>query len=42
LVQNLVARLLKEFGGEVEQRTLVEEDISFELPKSARALAVLS
>jgi 4-hydroxy-3-methylbut-2-enyl diphosphate reductase len=41
LVQKLVKRLLAEFGGDVEQRTLFEEDISFELPKSARSLAVL-
>ena len=42
LVQNLIARLKDEFGGEVEQRTLVEEDVFFELPKSARSLSVLS
>jgi 4-hydroxy-3-methylbut-2-en-1-yl diphosphate reductase len=42
LVQNLIKRLLAEFGGTVEQRTLVEEDVFFELPKSARSLAVLS
>jgi 4-hydroxy-3-methylbut-2-enyl diphosphate reductase len=41
LVQNLVNRLVAEFGGEVEQRTLIEEDISFELPKSAKSLAIL-
>jgi len=42
LVQKLINRLLSEYGGEVEQRTLLEEDVSFELPKSARSLAVLS
>jgi 4-hydroxy-3-methylbut-2-enyl diphosphate reductase len=42
LVQALVNRLLTAFGGELEQRTLVEEDVSFELPKSARSLAVIS
>jgi 4-hydroxy-3-methylbut-2-enyl diphosphate reductase len=41
LVQNLVRRLLQEFGGGVEQRTLIEEDVSFELPKSVRSLAVI-
>jgi len=41
LVQNLIARLQKEFGGEVEQRTLVEEDVFFDLPKSAKSLAVI-
>lgn len=42
LVQNLLARLARDFGGEVESRTLVEEDVSFELPKSVRSLAVLN
>jgi 4-hydroxy-3-methylbut-2-enyl diphosphate reductase len=41
LVQNLVNRLVAEFGGSVEQRTLVEEDVFFDLPKSARSLSVL-
>src|SRR5687767_10473001 len=41
LVQNLIARLQKEFGGDVEQRTLVEEDVFFDLPKSAKSLAVI-
>ena len=41
LVQNLVARLQAAFGGEVEQRTLVEEDVFFDLPKSAKSLAVI-
>ena len=41
LVQDLVDRLLHDFGGTVETRTLMEEGISFELPKSARQLAVV-
>lgn len=42
LVQALVSRIQKEFGGEVEARTLVEEDVFFDLPKSAKALTVLT
>ena len=42
LVQNLIDRLRKEYGATVETRTLVQEDISFELPKSVRRLTVLS
>jgi 4-hydroxy-3-methylbut-2-enyl diphosphate reductase len=41
LVENLIGRLIGEFGATVETRTLVEEDISFSLPKSARELVVL-
>jgi 4-hydroxy-3-methylbut-2-enyl diphosphate reductase len=42
LVTGLIKRLQREFGGgEVETRTLVEEDITFELPKSARTLEVI-
>jgi 4-hydroxy-3-methylbut-2-enyl diphosphate reductase len=41
LVQNLVHRIQNEFGGEVEQRTLVQEDVAFELPRSVRSLAVV-
>ena len=41
LVVGLLERLKSSFGGEMETRTLVEEDMSFELPKSARSLAVL-
>jgi 4-hydroxy-3-methylbut-2-enyl diphosphate reductase len=41
LVQQLISRLQSEFGGEVEQRTLVEEDVFFDLPKSAKSLAVI-
>jgi 4-hydroxy-3-methylbut-2-enyl diphosphate reductase len=42
LVQHLLDRLRTDFGGDVETRTLVEEDVSFEAPKSLRRLAVLS
>ncbi len=42
LVRNLINRLQRDFnGGEVEVRTLVEEKIDFELPKSLRQLAVI-
>jgi 4-hydroxy-3-methylbut-2-enyl diphosphate reductase len=41
LVQALIERLKREFGGEVEERTLVEEDVHFELPKPLRRLAVV-
>lgn len=42
LVDRLVTRLLRDFGGTVETRTLVEENMSFDLPKSARSLAVMN
>ena len=42
LVQNLIERLRREHGATVETRTLVQEDISFELPKSVRSLTVLA
>ena len=42
LVDGLLDRILRDHGGEIETRTLVEEDISFSLPKSARQLAVLA
>ena len=41
LVNELIERLKRDYGGVVETHTLVEEDISFELPKSARSLVVL-
>jgi 4-hydroxy-3-methylbut-2-enyl diphosphate reductase len=41
LVSDLVDRIRRDFNGEVESRTLMEEGISFELPKSVRQLAVL-
>ena len=39
LVEALLDRLRNEFGGAVETRTLVEEDVSFERPRSLRVLA---
>jgi 4-hydroxy-3-methylbut-2-enyl diphosphate reductase len=42
LVQGLLDRLKTDFGGEVETRELVREDVDFELPKSVRQLTVLS
>lgn len=42
LVDELLERLRREFGGVVETRTLVEEDISFELPRSLKSLAVIN
>ncbi|HZZ43821.1 MAG TPA: 4-hydroxy-3-methylbut-2-enyl diphosphate reductase [Tepidisphaeraceae bacterium] len=41
LVQGLVRRLEKEFGGVVETRNLVKEDVAFELPRSLKRLAVV-
>ena len=41
LVEQLLSRLTNEFGGVVESHTLVEEDMYFDLPKSARSLAVI-
>ncbi len=41
LVTELLDRLKREFGAQTETRTLVEEDISFELPRSARQLTVV-
>ena len=41
LVQELLDRLKNEFGGVIETRELVREDIDFELPKSVRQLTVL-
>lgn len=43
LVQDLIARLKRDFnGGEVETRTLVEENIDFLVPKSLRQLEVIN
>ena len=42
LVKGLIERLERDFGAVVESRTLVEEDVSFSLPKSLRSLAVLN
>jgi 4-hydroxy-3-methylbut-2-enyl diphosphate reductase len=41
LVEALIERLKREYGGQVEEQTLVEEDIQFELPKTLRRLAVV-
>jgi 4-hydroxy-3-methylbut-2-enyl diphosphate reductase len=41
LVQGLIERLKREFGADVEERTLVEEDVTFAPPKSLRSLTVV-
>jgi 4-hydroxy-3-methylbut-2-en-1-yl diphosphate reductase len=41
LVTALLERLKREYNATVETRTLVEEDVSFELPKSVRRLTVV-
>jgi 4-hydroxy-3-methylbut-2-en-1-yl diphosphate reductase len=41
LVSALLDRLKREYGATVDVRTLVEEDVSFELPKSVRRLTVV-
>ena len=41
LIENLLGRLINEYHGTVETRTLVEEDITFSLPRSARSLSVI-
>lgn len=41
LVQALIARLRREFDADVEERVLVEEDVSFAPPKSLRSLTVV-
>lgn len=40
LIEALLDRLRIEFSGKVEVRTLVEEDVSFERPRSLRSLAL--
>ena len=40
-VEGVVARLTRDFGAKVEQRTLAEEGVQFALPKSVRRLAVV-
>jgi 4-hydroxy-3-methylbut-2-enyl diphosphate reductase len=40
LVKELLDRLQRDFGGTVEVRTLVEEDVSFTPPKSLKSLSV--
>ncbi len=42
LVQALLDRLSADFGATIEARTLVEEDVHFEAPKSLRSLAVIA
>jgi 4-hydroxy-3-methylbut-2-enyl diphosphate reductase len=42
LVRNLIERLQRDYGGEVETRTLVQEGTTFELPKSLRQLTVVN
>jgi len=42
VVQRVVERLQREFGGVVEPRTLVEEDMAFEVPGSLRKLNVIA
>ncbi len=41
LVNALLDRLKSDFGGEIELRTLVEEDVSFDLPRSLKRLTVV-
>jgi 4-hydroxy-3-methylbut-2-en-1-yl diphosphate reductase len=41
LVHELIEQLIGRFGGDVETRTLIQEDIAFQLPKSVRRLAVV-
>ena len=41
LVGALLDRLKRDFGGEVEVRSLAEEDVSFEPPRSLKRLAVV-
>ena len=41
LVKGLLDRLRRDFGAEVEERTLVEEDVAFAPPKSLRSLTVV-
>jgi 4-hydroxy-3-methylbut-2-enyl diphosphate reductase len=41
LVQALIERLRRRFGAQVEERTLVEEDVAFAPPRSLRSLTVV-
>ncbi|HEY7089220.1 MAG TPA: 4-hydroxy-3-methylbut-2-enyl diphosphate reductase [Tepidisphaeraceae bacterium] len=41
LVNKLLERLTRDFGATIETRTLVQEDVSFELPKSVKQLAIV-
>jgi 4-hydroxy-3-methylbut-2-enyl diphosphate reductase len=42
LVDGLICRIKRDYGATVESRTLVEEEMTFDLPKSARSLAVVN
>ena len=42
LIEELLGRLIREHDGTVETRTLIDEDIAFALPRSARNLVVLN
>lgn len=42
LVNNLLERLKRDFAGTIETRTLVQEDVFFELPRSLKSLAVVN
>ncbi|GAB4193164.1 MAG: 4-hydroxy-3-methylbut-2-enyl diphosphate reductase [Phycisphaeraceae bacterium] len=42
LVQEIVQKLVEDYGGHVEHATVVEEDMSFNLPVSLRVLATQS
>lgn len=41
LVQDLIERLQRDFQGELEPHTIAEENMTFELPRSLRSLAVV-
>jgi 4-hydroxy-3-methylbut-2-enyl diphosphate reductase len=40
-VRGVVDRLQNEFGGQIEERSLIDEDVAFDMPKSLRSLAVV-
>jgi 4-hydroxy-3-methylbut-2-enyl diphosphate reductase len=42
LVQQLVETLRTQYAGQIHTRTLVQEDVSFELPRSLKRLVVLN
>ena len=42
LVSALIERLIRDFRGEVETRTVIQEDVSFEPPRSLKRLAVVA
>ncbi len=42
LIEDLVGRLIRDYGATVETRTLVDETVEFNMPKSARQLMVLN